>query len=411
MDWIVGYGGDPDKYLEKVQNAVNGVDTYTSLNAQYAKSPNDIAVDFKLAMKCENRYAAEMTARSKELFEKVIALDPEGKQGSYTFEYIKATVPYTEAAEFELGQSAAYDRKADPAPLQAFIKKYAESPLVKEAYSSLNYYFQYSAPKEAAAKFYQEYTAKYPTDAGVLSAYVGRIIKDKEPLDKGIELAKKVQEIVGYPRNPEYQQNLAQLYILKGDPAKAEEEYGKDFLDSYVSTAVYALTGYADFWLDQGKNLDSAEAAADLAVKTAPPSSTRWYTLQTAAGIYMKLNKPDKALGVYGPEFVKSNADDQTILASYASFWNHQDKNLDSALEAARKSVDLRSDYYNNFTLANILFKMKKYDEALKPAEKAVELAKAMAAKYPGYSTQQFEALVKKIKDAMAKEKGGTAGI
>jgi tetratricopeptide (TPR) repeat protein len=67
-------------------------------------------------------------------------------------------------------------------------------------------------------------------------------------------------------------------------------------------------------------------------------------------------------------------------LTGYANFWIEQGRNLDSALEAARKSVELTSDYYNNYMLANILFKLKKYDEALKAAEKAVELVKPMAA-------------------------------
>jgi tetratricopeptide (TPR) repeat protein len=319
---------------------------------------------------------------------------------------VKATVPYTEAAEFELGQSAAYGQKPDPAPMQAFIQKYPESPLLKQAYSMLGSYFQYYASKEAAAKFFEEYTAKYPEDAQALNSYVERIIKDKEPLDKGIELAEKVKDIVGYPRNPDYMQNLAQLYVLKGDPAKAEEEYGKDFIDSYVSNAVYALTGYANFWLDQKKNLDSVEAMADLAAKMKPD---QWYTLMSVAGIYVKLDKIDKALAVFGPEFAKSNMGDQSILASYASFWSRQGKNLDSALEAARKAVELTSDYYNNFTLAQILFKLKKYPEALPYAQKAVELAKAMAVKYPAFQTTQYDKLVKDIQDAIVKEKGGEA--
>jgi tetratricopeptide (TPR) repeat protein len=193
--------------------------------------------------------------------------------------------------------------------------------------------------------------------------------------------------------------------VIKGDAAKADEEYGKDFLDSYISTTVYALTGYANFWADQGKNLESVEAAADLAAKTAPAS--QWYTLSTVAGIYNKLKKPEKALAVFGPEFIKSHGDDQNILSSYASFWSRQGANLDSALEAARKSVALTSDYYNNYILANLLFKLNKYQEALPYAEKAVELAKAMAAKYPGFTTQQYDKLVKDIKDALAKEKAG----
>jgi tetratricopeptide (TPR) repeat protein len=141
----------------------------------------------------------------------------------------------------------------------------------------------------------------------------------------------------------------------------------------------------------------------------APPS--QWYTLQAAAGIYLKLKKPEKALAVYGPEFMKKNLKDQGVLVSYASFWSRQGEkqagmNLESALEAARTSVGLTSDYYNNYTLAGILFKLKKYPEALPYAEKAAEQAKVVAVKYPGFATQQYDKLVKDIKDTMAKERG-----
>jgi tetratricopeptide (TPR) repeat protein len=349
-----------------------------------------------------------MLAKSTELYKKVIALDPEGKAGNYTFESTKYTVSYTQAAEFDLGTSSVFDRKPDSAPLKAFIAKYPSSPLLKQSYAYLASYYQYYAGGDAAAKaeatkFFDDYISKYPNDASVLNSYVEKIIKDKEPLDKGIELSEKVKEIQGYPRNPDYAQNLAQLYVLKGDAAKADEEYGKDFIDDYVSTSIYALTGYANFWLQQNRNLDSVEAMADLAVKMAPAS--QWYTLQTVAGIYAKLNKTEKALAVYGPGFVKKNMDDQNVLVSYASFWNRLGQNLDSALEAARRSVELTPDYYNNYTLGSILFKMKKYDEALKSAEKAVELVKPMTVKYEGFPTAQYDNLVKQIKDAIAKEK------
>ncbi|HYA48761.1 MAG TPA: hypothetical protein VEG35_03595, partial [Burkholderiales bacterium] len=365
----------------------------------------------KLAQKCGSRYDDKLTAKAKELYQKVITLDPEGKAGNYTYEYIKATVPYTQAAEFELGQMAVFGgRQPDPAPLQGFIQKYPSSPLLKNAYMYLTYYYQSQAPKEAATKFFEEYTAKYPDNKEALAAYVERIVRDKEPVDKGITLADKLKEIQGYPQNPEYQQNLAQLYTLKGDAAKADEEFGKDFIDGYISNAVYALTGYANFWLEQGKNLDSAESSADLAAKMAPDS--QWYSLRTVADIYIKLKKPEKALAVFGPDFVKKHWEDQSVLATYAAFWARQGEkqsgtNLDSALEAARRSVDLTSDYYNNYTLASVLSKMKKYQEALPIAEKAVELVKPLAVKYPGFPTQQYEKLVKDIKDAIAKEKSG----
>jgi len=345
----------------------------------------------------------EMEEKAKELYAKVIALDPDGKQGSYTYEYLKATVPYTQAAEFALGQTVSMGRKPNPVPLQAFIKKYPESKLVKQAYTYLGYYYGYQASKEDAGKFFEEYTAKFPEDKAALGAYVERIVRDKEPVDKGITLAEKLKEIAGYPENPEVQQNLAQLYVLKGDPAKAEEEFGKDFISGHISNTVYALTGYANFWLEQNKNLDSVEAMADLAAKLKPD---QWYTLAQVAGIYAKLNKTDKALAIYGPEFAKKYWGDQAALSSYANFWNKQGTNLDNALAAAKKSVDLTSDYYNNYVLGQVFFKLKNYAEALKAAEKAVELVKPMAVKYEGFPVQQYEKLVKDIKDAMAKEKG-----
>ena len=164
-------------------------------------------------------------------------------------------------------------------------------------------------------------------------------------------------------------------------------------------------TGYANFWIEQGKNLESAEEMADVvaaaigAKKDAPS-----YFLSQVAGIYAGLDKVDKALAVYGPEIAKKNWDDQNGLASYASFWNRQGKNLENAAAAAERSVALTSDYYNNFILGQVLFKLKKYPEALKAAEKAVELAKPMAVKYEGFPTQQYENLVKQIKEAMAQK-------
>jgi tetratricopeptide (TPR) repeat protein len=169
------------------------------------------------------------------------------------------------------------------------------------------------------------------------------------------------------------------------------------------------LTGYANFWLEQNKNLDSVEAMADLAAKLKPDQG---YTLAQVAGIYAKLGKADKALAVYGPEFAKKNWGDQAALSSYANFWNKQGTNLDDAAAAAKKSVELTSDYYNNYVLGQVLFKLKNYAEALKAAEKAVELVKPMAVKYEGFPVQQYEKLVKDIKDAAhavrATKKGDT---
>jgi hypothetical protein len=345
-----------------------------------------------------------MEAKGTELYTKVLTMDAGGRTASYYDEDYKASIPYVEAAEFALAQSSAFGRKPDPAPLRTFIRNHPASHLLKNAYSYLSYYYGQMASKEDADVFFEEYTAKFPGEKNALESYVRRIIRDKDPLDKGIAMAEKLQELAGYPRNPDTQEELATLYGLKNDPDKADEEYGKDFIDDYLQTAIFAMTGYANFWLDQDRNLASVEEVTDIAAATiAAKKDAPTYFLSQIAGVYARLKKPDKALAVYGPEFAKKHWEDPSALASYASFWNRQGTNLDGALEAAQRSVALTSDYSNNFTLAQILFKLKKYGEALTAAEKAAELVKPMAAKYEGFPTQQYENLVKQIKDAMAK--------
>jgi tetratricopeptide (TPR) repeat protein len=331
-------------------------------------------------------------------------MDMGGRTASYYDEDYKATIPYVEAAEFHLAQETAFGRKPDPAPLRAFIAKYPESKYVKNAYSYLGYYYSQMASKEDAGAFFEEWTKKYPDDKSALQSYIQRIIKDKDPVDKGLALAEKLKELAGYPEVPDYQEALANLYVLKDEPAKADEEYGKDFIDGYLQNAIFAMTGYASFWLDQDKNLPSVEETVDVAAASlAAKKDANAYFFGQIAGLYIRLKKTDKALAVYGPDFAKKNWGDASVLSSYAGFWHRQDANLDNALEAARHSVELKSDYYNNYTLAQILFKLKSYDEALKAAEKAVELVKPMAAKYEGFPVQQYENLVKQIKEAIAK--------
>jgi len=345
---------------------------------------------------------------SEELYRKVLAMDLEGRTGSYYDENLKATVPYVEAAEYALGQTAARGRKPDPGPLREFIAKRPTSALIKNAYRSLSSYYGYQAPKEDAAKFFDEAIDRFPDEKGLVTYYLARIIRDKGPVDKGIALAEKLKEKIAYPRDPDVQESLAQLYSLKEEPAKTEEEYGKDFVDDYITAAIFALTAYGNFWLEQGKNQESVEEVADIAAaaveaKKEAPSNF----LSQIAMLYARLDKLDKALALYGPEFAKKNWNDQSALYSYASFWNRQGKNLENALEAAKRSVELKSGYFNNFVLGQVLFKTKNYAEALKAAEKAVELAKPMAEKYEGFTTTQYENLVKQIKEAMAKEPGG----
>lgn len=368
LDWHVGYGPPPEKFQERIDKSYNGIETYKFYANQYAKDPKNVGVVFNLAKKYDNRYNQE---KALGLYNEVIALDPDGKKG--TTEYGKEKVPYTQYAEFQIGSLSLYGSKRSAEPMKAFIKKYTEGEQVKSAYQRLGQFYSRSGSKEEARKFYEESVAKYPNDPYILGSYVGKIITSKENLDRGIELAVKINEIMKYNPNPRYVKNLAELYALKGDKSKADSVYGKEFMEGEVSSLCYNLMDYADFWAAQNSNTESALRMAEMSLKLNPDNA---YLLRRAASVCCKLNKVDKALELFGPKYVDKYIADANRLYSYADFWANQEKNLESALAAAKKAVDLvpTTAYYWS-TLASVLQKMKNYDEAIKIGEKAVELA------------------------------------
>jgi tetratricopeptide (TPR) repeat protein len=390
IDWHIGYSPPPDKFLERLEKTVKGIDTYKILSERYAKEPKNIEVVFKLARKYYDRRSAEDKALA--LFQEVLAIDPDGKLG--TTEYGEDKVTYTEYAEYYLAAITIFGDKRNPEPMKAFIKKYPEGKILKSAYSYLSSYYRFSGTKEESTAFFNEYVSKYPDDPYVLNAYVDRIIRDKENIDRGIELAEKIKEIMKYNEDPYFMKNLGQLYCLKGTPEKAEEVYGKTFMEGQVTSLSYNLVDYANFWVEQKANTDSAIEMAELAMKLKPDNN---YFVQQTASIYCRLGKTEKALELYGPSYIQKNMDKPNILTSYAYFWSGQDKNLESALEAAKKGVELSPSSSTWSALSQVYQKMKKYDEALKAAEKALELA-------PERSKEFYKKRIEQIKKAMAEK-------
>ena len=390
VDWRVGYGPPPDKFLESIEKILKGIDTFKSLSEKYAKEPKNVEVVFKLAEKYDDRYDEK---KALELYKQVLAIDPEGKMG--TTDYREEKVSYTEYAEFSIGTIKVYSRKSDPEPLKAFVKKYPESKMLKSAYGRLSYYYRARASKEDAAAFFEDYTSRWPEDPNVLSSYVARIIRDKDNFDKGIELAEKIKDILKYNPDPYYMKSFAELHVLKEDKDKAEEIYGKTFIERQASNLFYNLIDYANFWVRKDANVESAEEMIDLALKIRPDSG---YGARRAAEIYIKLDKLDKALAVFGPEIIKEYMDQPSELSRYARFWANQGENLESALKAAKKAVELYPSNSTWDTVSQVYLKLKKYNEALKAVEKAVELAdEDVKARYKNR--------IKQIKKAQEEEK------
>jgi len=111
-----------------------------------------------------------------------------------------------------------------------------------------------------------------------------------------------------------------------------------------------------------------------------------------------RLNKAAKALAVFGPNYVKKRMGDASALNGYAWFWQGQNENLASALLAARKSVELSPRAAAYDTLSAVYIKLKNYTEALKAAEKAVELG--------GPQVETYKRKLDSLKKLMEKKDG-----
>jgi len=370
VDWSVGYGPPPENFQASLQKMVDGIDTFKSIAAAYAVNPKDVGTVFKLAHKYYNRDEAD---KSSAKYKEVIALDPEGKAGNYTQEYSGITAPYTEFAEFYMATANMYGPKANMAPVKAFIAKYPQSKLVKQAYDGMASYYGYQASKEDASAFFAEYAGKYPYEPSALDGWLSRIVRDKGPYEKGKELAQKLKELTDFNPDRNINMNIAQLQWDLGEKDKAEKKFGKEFMAGQVQRLAYDLISYANFWTQKNANLDHALEMVETALKLQPGNS---YFLSQAAAVNMKAGREAKALELYGPAFAKKNETDATALYSYAGFWARQGKNLDDALAAAKKAVDrMPTTYYLWSTLSLVQEKLKNYPEAIKAKEKALELA------------------------------------
>ncbi len=336
VDWLVGYGPPPEKFQEQLQRSLDGVETFKALSAVYAKNPKDIAAVFKLGVKYGRRYQLD---KATEFYKKVLALDPNGKKGKTDFEGEK--IPFTQYAEFNLGNGALTGRPPDPATLLAFVKKYRTGKIVREAYDRLSTsYFLRAAPKEDAAKFYAEFTGRFPKDPLALDAWMNRILVDQGPYDLGIDLGRKAVGMMAGTPQPRITLSLARIYSNSRDQAKAVE-------------------------------------TAELAVKQAKGTDDAGRVVPSAATIFISAGESKKALAVYGPDYAKANWDNASLLVRYATFWSPlKDANQESALEAAKRATELQPDLVPAWSaLSDLHLAAKNYAEALKAAEKAYEIA------------------------------------
>ena len=375
LDWIVGYGAPPEDFQKKFDNVLQGIGTYKSLAAKVAADPQNVEANFRLAEKWDDRYNQ---AKSAELYKQVVALDPTGTKGATEYGREKAMVSFTQYAEFNVASSAMSARPPDAAPFLAFVKKYPDSAIVKDAYARVSSFYGRQGAKEDATKFFEDYTKRFSGEAAAYSGWVARILFDKEPVDKGIELAQKAISLSQGRAAMAGWQNLGRLYVLKGDKAKATD--AADKIMGIVNTPPAKGDEVPPMAMGGGPGMGAPGAAQ----------------------IYLDAGATEKALAVYGPDFAAKNEKSAPTLTRYVQFWAQQGTNLDSALAAAKKVTELSPTAYSSYTtLSGVYQKMKNYAEALKASEKALSLAPAQ----PAQIKETIQKSIDAIKTAAAEKK------
>jgi tetratricopeptide (TPR) repeat protein len=433
-----------------------GEDTFRALNEKLRSDPKDVPLLMQVARKHENRFERD---KALPLYKEILALDPEGRAG--TTDNGGVAVPCVEYADFRIALDAG-NKTQDPAPFLAFAARRPASPLAREAYRSCSFMFLSGRSKDEAFQFFEDGLAKFPGDPLLTFYYLQRIARDNDNLDRGIALAREMagaaslndmtqrmaaqlqvlkgdidsaeaaygpdyiegrlssavsalqnyaQFWAGQKRNTEdalramklamdlqpdsiYAANSAAgFYIRAGLPEKADEVYGPAYAEKYKGDA-QALAMYAAFWARQKKHPESL-SAAEAAIRLKPDDPN---ILQMTAQTFLAWDKKERVLAVYGPAAVAKIGDDAMGLNSYAWFWAEQGTNLESALAAAQRSIELDDRDWTEDTLAVILLGLGRLDEALAAVNKAMAMSS---------TPSRYKETEKKIKDAIEKNKPG----
>jgi thioredoxin-related protein len=219
IDRIVGYF-PAKEFLALMKDYNEGKNTMKGLKTILKINPDDVDTNFRLGKKTSDAGNME---EAKMYFDKVVALDPNNKNG------------LTDDAELYLAQI-----KNTTADIEAFIKKYPESNMVKQAYMFLADASMEANDVTKADGYYKLLFEKYgKSDEEVSFAYgqylLGKIylITKKEKLtkddnDKGIKLANECIEYVkGGVNEASCYYYLSIFYVNNGDKAKANESIDK----------------------------------------------------------------------------------------------------------------------------------------------------------------------------------------
>jgi len=364
VDWIAGYTPPPEKLQAKILRIIQGIDSLPSLTMAQTQNPQNPEPLIKLGIKYQKRQHRE---KALEYFKEAASLDPEGKKRMRrdTGEMVSCK----EMADFQYAMTFVVTfGLIDIDKVKAYIKNYPSGQLVKEAYLEISRF--YSLDDEEGQDFFDDFISKFPGDPDVLNAYIGKVhrirksLEDNPAYNKGVEIAERIIEV--YPTITHFQaaKNYAQILINKDDMDTAERAFGDDFLTGQVQLWSDNLLSYAEFWLNQKQNIEKAEEALSRALNLAPenPEVLR----RAAAAYHIHLDKPDKALEVFGPSLIPKIDGNARALYDYFKFWMTLKTNEESAENTLKILWELKPDtVYYRIGAATVYRKADMMEKAL----------------------------------------------
>jgi tetratricopeptide (TPR) repeat protein len=137
------------------------------------------------------------------------------------------------------------------------------------------------------------------------------------------------------PETVYFRIGAASVFRSAGKMARALAVFGPDFAAEHHDD-MSALYYYGIYWVRLNLNLESAVPAL---VKALSLSPSTWINQRGAAQALAKINKPEEALQVFGPEYLPYIKNDAGALSRYADYWIKENKNKESTIEALEMAI------------------------------------------------------------------------
>lgn len=283
VDRIIGYEVPAVEYKEAVERLRRGENTIKAVLAQFNSDPGSL----KLAAKLARRYQERFEFSKMRSFSRLILLRPE--------EAARVIVPFgKDDAAVSAYEYARYTSAFDgPAQIPAFLSEFPASPMRDAALGNLSWFLSNRTEKQPVLVAYEILLKRYPTDPGLLAPLINHFESTSTQLDRAIRFAESIERLHPERLDHALRRSYAALLMKAGNEEKARDIFG----DSYITPLFQSLdhrplNDYAWFWALQGRNLDSAMAAARQAVKLKDAANV-WDTLSM---VYRKLNRLEEAL-------------------------------------------------------------------------------------------------------------------